>query len=100
VQGEAEPLVEKTHRAACTACRAIGTITVQTFPLQSAQALEMDLCPEHLRGLLGRRLPSHTYGQMRRQLSKLGVDISNVFLLHEVFYDEKGRPLQPAAEPG
>src|SRR5580765_7094813 len=53
VQGDSEPLIEQTRRMPCTACRCIGSVTVQTFPLKSSQPLEMDLCPEHLRCLLG-----------------------------------------------
>jgi hypothetical protein len=99
IQGHGEPLVEKTERRPCTACRCLGSITVQTFPLESAQPLELDLCPEHLRGLLGRNLASHAYSQLRQQLSQLGLDVAEVFLLHEAFYDSKGRARKPAGEP-
>jgi len=99
VQGESDPLIEPTQRRPCTACRTIGSITVQTFPLKSNCPLEMDLCPEHLRGLLGRKLAAHAYTHLRRQLTQFGLDVSDVFLLHEAFYDAKGRARQPAADP-
>jgi hypothetical protein len=99
VQGDGEPLVETTQRRRCCACSVVGTVTVQTFPLKASQPLEMDLCPNHLRGLLGRRLGTHAYWQMRRQLTGLGLDVHDVFLLHEAFYDAKGRALLPAADP-
>jgi hypothetical protein len=99
VQGQAEPIIERTQRRPCTACRAIGSVTVQTYPLKSSQPVEIDLCPEHLRGLLGRRLAAHAYAQLQRQLLQLGLDAQDVFLLHEAFYDAKGRALQPAGEP-
>jgi hypothetical protein len=99
VQGEGEPLIARTQSRPCTACHTIGSVTVQTFPLQYEQPLEMDLCPEHLRCLLGRKLPTHAFAQLRRQLSQLGLDVDDVFLLHEAFYDAKGRARQPAGEP-
>ena len=99
IQGEGEPIVEHTQRQPCSACRTLGSVTVLTFPLKSEEPLEMDLCPEHLRGLLGRNLASHAYEQLRRQLGQLGLHVHDVFLLHEAFYDAKGRARQPAGEP-
>jgi hypothetical protein len=99
VQGEGEPLIEPTQRRPCTACRCLGAVTVQTFPLKSTRPLEMDLCPAHLRGLLGRKLAAHAYLHLRRQLVHLGLDVRDIFLLHELFYDAEGRALRPAGEP-
>jgi hypothetical protein len=99
IQGDGDPLVETTQRRPCCACRALGTVTVQTFPLKSSRPLEMDLCPAHLRGLLGRRLGATAYWQMRRQLTALGLEVHDVFLLHEAFYDAEGQALLPAADP-
>jgi hypothetical protein len=99
VQGDGEPLVTTTQRRPCCACHAVGTVTVQTFPLKSSRPLEMDLCANHLRGLLGRKLGAHAYAQLRRQLIALGLDVHDVFLLHEAFYDAQGRALLPAGEP-
>jgi hypothetical protein len=58
----------------------------------------MDVCSEHLRALVGRRLGPHAFEQMRRQLFGLGLEVTNIFLLHEAFYDEQGRAIQPALE--
>ncbi len=96
--GMAAPLIERTEKRRCIICNCVGTVRFATFPLQLGRAVEMDLCPEHLRGLLGRRLGAHAFQQLRRQLSILGVDVSDVFLLHEAFYDPLGRALQPARE--
>ena len=100
VQGIADPLIEKTERLPCAACKGIGCVTVQTFPRGASEPVEMELCPEHLRGLLGRKLAAHTHSQLRKQLQRLSVDAADVFLLHEAFYDAKGRARQPAAEAG
>jgi hypothetical protein len=99
VQGDGEPLVEMTQRRHCCACQTLGTVTIQTFPLKSSQPVEMDLCPNHLRGLLARRLGVHAYAQIRRQLTGLGLDVHDVFLLHEAFYDAQGQALLPAGDP-
>jgi hypothetical protein len=99
VQGEADPLIETTLRRPCSACYTVGTVTVQIFPLKASQPLEVDLCPEHLRGLLGRKLGEAAYAELRRGLAGLGLDIHDIFLLHEAFYDAHGRALQPTADP-
>jgi hypothetical protein len=99
IQGEGDPLVEPTQRRPCTACRNMGSVAVQTFPRKSNQPLEMDLCPDHLRALLSRNLDVHAYTQLQQQLSQLGLDVHDVFLLHEAFYDARGRAQQPAGEP-
>jgi hypothetical protein len=96
--GEAPPLVERTERARCTICAHVGTVRFLTFPLHAQEAVEFDLCPEHLRALLGRRLGPHAYAQVARQLSQLGIDVEDVFLLHSAFYDSDGRALYPAVE--
>jgi hypothetical protein len=96
--GEAEPVVEKTDKRRCTVCHHLGTVRFLTFPLSSRRPVEMDLCSEHLRALVGRRLGPHAFEQLRRQLFPLGLEMSDIFLLHEAFYDEQGRALQPALE--
>src|SRR5436309_13603064 len=83
--GETAPLIERAEKRRCTICNCAGTVRFATFPLEVNWAIEMDLCPEHLRGLLGRRLGAHAFQQLRRQLATLGVDVTNVFLLHEAF---------------
>jgi hypothetical protein len=96
--GEADPLIERAEKRHCTICNCVGTVRFTTYPLHTGRAVEMDLCPEHLRALLGRRLGAHAFQQLRRQLARLGVDVTEVFLLHEVFYDTHGRALQPARD--
>jgi hypothetical protein len=59
----------------------------------------MDLCPEHLRALIGRRLSPAAFHQLRRQLFTLGLDPEAIFLMHGAFYDQGGQALQPAGGP-
>jgi hypothetical protein len=96
--GEAAPLIERAAKNHCAVCEKVGTLCFQTFPLQAPAPVEMDLCSEHLRGLLGRQLGPHAFHQLRRQLHALGVDVEEVFLLHGAFYDSQGQALQPATE--
>jgi hypothetical protein len=98
VMGEAEPLVERTEHRPCAICGRLGTLCYLTFPLQTAVPLEIDLCGDHLRALLGRSLRPPAYHQLGRLLVGLGVEPSNVFLLHDAFYDTQGHALQPALE--
>jgi hypothetical protein len=96
--GEADPIVEKTDKRRCTVCHHLGTVRFFTFPLNSRRPVEMDLCSEHLRALVGRRLGSNAFEQLRRQLFGIGLDVADIFLLHEAFYDDHGRAIQPAVE--
>ena len=41
----------------------------------------------------------HQVEGVRRQLAAVGIDVHDVFLLHEAFYDAQGRALLPTAEP-
>ena len=97
-QGEAPPLVEPARNHACAVCQRRGTVPYLTFPLHSAAPLEIDLCGEHLRALLGRRLAPHAFRQLCRRLRTLRLDAEDLFLLHEAFYDGRGRALQPVAD--
>lgn len=99
ITGESAPLIERTDKRHCAICHTVGTVRYLTFPLNATQAVEIELCPEHLRGLLGRRLGSHAFAQLRRQLYLLNLNVADIFLLHEAFYDCQGRALQPASEP-
>ena len=99
IVGQADPIIERTQKHRCTVCSSEGTVRFCTFPLNALQAIEMELCPEHLRSLLGRRLGTHAFAQLRRQLAQLGLTVNDIFLLHDAFYDPHGRPLQPATEP-
>jgi hypothetical protein len=94
-QGEGEPLIERAQKRPCAVCGQIGTISFVTFPLHAPTALGIDLCPRHIHALLARRLDRGSYFQLARQMQNLGLASRQVFLLHEAFYDEQGRSLQP-----
>ncbi|MFN4260006.1 MAG: hypothetical protein ACK4RK_11990 [Gemmataceae bacterium] len=97
-QGEAEPLVMRTEKHRCAVCGTLGTVRFTTFPRQSGSVLEIDLCAEHLRALLGRRLGQHAFQQLCRLLQTLSLNVESIFLLHGAFYDRQGRALHPVAE--
>jgi hypothetical protein len=97
--GEAEPVAARPVRRRCAACGTLGTVCYATFPLRSPAAVEMDLCPEHMRGILARRLGAHAFHQLCRQLHGLGFQAADIFLLHDVFYDPRGRALHPLDDP-
>ncbi len=96
--GEAPALIERAEPIRCAVCNHLGTIRYLTHPLQSNEAIEFDLCPRHFGALLSRRLERHALLQLSRQLQALGLSATQVFLLHEAFYDESGRALQPVPE--
>jgi hypothetical protein len=98
VVGESEPLIERTERRQCVVCGRTGTLRYLTFPLNAPAPVEMDICGEHLRGLLGRRLGPFAFHQLRRQLRLLHLQTEDIFLLHGAFYDGEGRALRPAVE--
>src|SRR5205823_10848309 len=81
--GEADPIVERTDQRRCAVCHHQGTLRYFTFPLHSRRPVEMDLCAEHLRALVARRLGPHGFEQLRRQLFAMGLEVSSVFLLHD-----------------
>jgi hypothetical protein len=93
--GEGEALVERLRPHHCAVCAKKGTVPYLTFPLRARDPMEIDLCAAHFQALLGRRLDRHAYGQLARQLRNLGLNVHQVFLLHEAFYDAEGQPLQP-----
>jgi hypothetical protein len=99
VLGLSAPLIEKTEKNRCAVCSKGGTVRYLTFPLQAKTAVEIDLCAEHLRALLGRRLGPYAFHQLRRRLHVLGLGVELIFLLHDAFYDDYGHALQPAADP-
>ncbi len=94
-QGVADPFVALTHKRPCAVCGRNASLGLLTFPLGSKSAVEMDLCPNHFRALLGRSLDPRGYRALRRRLEALRLTPRNVFLLHEAFYDDLGRALQP-----
>jgi hypothetical protein len=96
--GDALAISERADRRRCAVCHHAVTLRYLTFPLQSRRPVEFDLCGEHLRALTGRRLGPHAFTQLRRQLQVLSLDVRVIFLLHDAFYDEQGRALQPVVE--
>jgi hypothetical protein len=96
--GEAGSLVIRTQPHLCAICDRPGTVSFLTFPLHNQSILEMQLCPDHFRALLGRRLGPQAFQMLHRRLHHIGVAADQVFLLHEVFYDAFGRALQPVDE--
>lgn len=98
ILGEGEPLIERRQKNLCTVCHQPGTLCYLTFPLQSTKPVEMDLCGQHLRDLLSRRLPPYAFHQLQRQLHEHGFETCDIFLLHEAFYDPTGRALHPIRE--
>lgn len=100
VLGEAAPLIEPTAKKHCSICDHLGTVSFHTFPLNAATPVEIDLCPEHLRCLIARRLGPFAYNQLRRQLNFLGISAAEIFLLHDAFYDPTGQAIQPVSDLG
>ncbi len=98
ITGEAIAIRERADRRRCAICHHPVTLRYLTFPLQSRRPVEFDLCGEHLRALAARRLGPHAFTQLRRQLTRIGLDVAMIFLLHDAFYDDHGRALQPVSE--
>jgi hypothetical protein len=96
--GRGEPFIERTEKHRCTICSHLGTVRYITFPLVPTDPIEMDLCADHFRALVSRRLLPHSFLKLRRLLNTLELRTEQVFLLHEAFYDESGQALQPALE--
>jgi hypothetical protein len=97
-QGEAAPLVLATQKKACAVCNRLGSVCYLTFPLEAKTPIEMELCPEHLRDLIGRRLSPEAFQNLRRKLAGLGFEVEEIFLLHGAFYDSQGHAFSPALE--
>jgi hypothetical protein len=91
-------LLERAERRRCVVCGRIGTVRFATYPIRSPAPIEMDLCGEHLRSLLGRRLGPFAFHQLRRQLRNVRLQTEEIFLLHGAFYDREGKALRPAFE--
>lgn len=93
--GEADPVIERVQSIRCSICHHLGCLPYLTFPLHSQRPVEINLCSEHLRRLIGRCLGPTAFEMLRHQLSKIGLDVGSIFLLHEAFYDRYGRALMP-----
>ena len=79
-------------------CGRDGTLRYLTYPLHSAEPVEIDLCGGHCGALLGRRLERSAFRRLELLLQAAGVAAKEIFLLHEAFYDRQGQPLQPIRE--
>jgi hypothetical protein len=90
--------MEQAAKKGCAICERSATLCYLTFPLGAPKPVEMDLCAEHLRSLIGRHLKPTAFRQLSRRLSTLGLTSEEIFLLHDAFYDRHGRALQPALE--
>jgi hypothetical protein len=97
--GEGPPLVVRTEKNVCAVCGQVGTVCFLTFPLEVSATVEIDLCPFHLRALLGRRLEPEDFQMLRQGILSLGLLADDIFLLHGAFYDCQGQALHPAGEP-
>ena len=95
LRGETASLLLRRQQRFCVVCEQAGTVSYLTYPLHDTQAVEIDLCPLHLRSFMARRLTRRAFRRLRRQLNLLGVAVEQVFLLHESFYDENGTALRP-----
>jgi hypothetical protein len=93
--GEGAPLIERAEKSPCAVCGQIGILRYRTLPLHKSAPVEIDLCATHLRDLLGRRLGPFAFHQLQRLLTTQGLDVREIFLLHESFYDRQGRALRP-----
>ncbi|HKB36716.1 MAG TPA: hypothetical protein VKD72_09695 [Gemmataceae bacterium] len=96
-RGEGEPLVARVESRRCCVCDQPGTVSYRTLPLRSG-LLVLDLCRDHFRDLLARKLDPIAFAQLRRRLTKVGVNVEQIFLLHDAFYDKEGQALQPVGE--
>ena len=90
--------MERIEQNRCAICSTLGTLPYVTFSQHAKRPIEMDLCGEHLRNLVARHLGPHAFSELRKQLSVLGLDVVDIFLLHDAFYDANGRALQPVRE--
>jgi hypothetical protein len=96
--GEGDPLVERTEKKPCIICSRVGTLRFLTYPLRAKAPVDMDLCAEHLRSLVGRCLRPEAFRRLSRRLAQLHLSSGEIFLLHDAFYDKNGRALQPAID--
>jgi hypothetical protein len=96
--GLGAPLRQPVELRPCAICARVGALPYLTSPLHGTAPVEIDLCGGHFEALLGRRLKRNSFRVLEQQLQLLGVGVKQIFLLHEAFYDRKGRSLQPIQE--
>src|SRR5262245_48820282 len=66
--GEGASLVIRTQKLPCAICDRVGSVPFRTSPLHAGSILEMYLCGEHFRALLGRRLGPLAFQVLQRRL--------------------------------
>lgn len=93
-----EPICVRALDIRCAICHHLGAVPFVTFPLHTQKPVEIDLCKKHVRALCARRLGRLAFGKLKRELSKVGLDREDIFLLHSAFYSDTGKALQPAKE--
>jgi hypothetical protein len=95
--GEAQYFRLPVQKRICAACSHEGVVLYMTWTKkeETYQAIEIDLCGRHVKDMIGRCLDSDAFRDLEGQLNQLGVDVSQVFLLHGAFYDGAGQALQP-----
>jgi len=96
--GQGDPIRIVPVEGRCAVCRVPRVVRYQTSPLRSQRLLEIDLCPDHLEALLGRRMSPRALARLALHLEELGLSSAQIFLLHESFYDTAGRALQPVPD--
>lgn len=96
--GEIEAVKFSVIRSAhCCICRSLGAVRFVTVPLRTPAHMVTTLgfCPLHLRALVGRSLDHKDFGYLAVLLAAFGLRTYQVFLLHEAFYDQDGRAVDP-----
>lgn len=95
-RGDGEPLtVPLEQDRHCGVCGTRGCVRFGTVPREWTKHLAIALCPEHLRALIGRRLTAKEFVRAERHLQSRWIDVRQVYLLSEAFYDDKGRAKCP-----
>lgn len=81
----------------CCVCQRLGSVKFATTPLQTIKPLVATLpfCPLHLRALIGRSLDCRDFALLIGFLDQFFLAPSQIFLLHEAFYDRAGKAIQP-----
>lgn len=87
-----------TRHGRCAVCDEAQVVPFASLPVHAGKALEIELCGQHLRDVLGRRLSKRAFRVLRAVLEDAGISTGEIFLLHGAFYNERGNALQPVEE--
>ncbi len=96
--GIAPPIREPVTDVRCAICAALG-VTFETNLHRSRIAVHVPLCGDHLRDLAARRLDPPSFSVLYARLKNLSINRQKIFLLHDAFYDERGKALNPVDDP-